>query len=187
MMHLSYAQFPRRRVKQMDLNDIFRFVAPSVRNAALSTAAELQRLGVRYALAGGLAVGAHGYIRATSDVDFLVGDEAFIHHGAFVTFKPGIPIAVEGVRIDYLSPVAFGAPLEDALDHPTVCEGVAVLPMEALIYMKLMAKRRRDLLDVVELVKAGANTLRVREYLKQHAADLLPLFDELASEAVNDL
>jgi hypothetical protein len=114
MMHLSYAQLPRRRVNHVGLTDVFSFVASSVRNAVLTTAAELKRLGVRHALAGGLAVGAHGYIRAASDVNFLVGDEAFDHHGVFMTFKPGVPIAVEGVCIGYLSPVAFGALLEDA-------------------------------------------------------------------------
>jgi hypothetical protein len=54
-MHLSYAQIPRRELKRMDLNETFRFVAEPVREAAVLTAAQLERLGVRYALAGGLA------------------------------------------------------------------------------------------------------------------------------------
>src|SRR5262245_12124278 len=76
-MQLSYAQIPRRQVNLMDIKETFSFVAPKVREAALKTAAQLNHLGIRYALAGGLAVGAHGYIRATTDVDFLVGEEAF--------------------------------------------------------------------------------------------------------------
>ena len=63
----------------MDIKDTFSFVAPKVREAALKTAAQLKHLGIRHALAGGLAVGAHGYVRATTDVDFLVGEEAFDH------------------------------------------------------------------------------------------------------------
>ena len=38
-----------------------------------AAAAQLDRRGVRHWL-GGLAVGAHGFPRATKNVDFLVGD-----------------------------------------------------------------------------------------------------------------
>ena len=185
-MQLSYAQIPRRPVNLMDLKDTFRFVAPSVRDAALNTAAQLRHLGIRHALAGGLAVGAHGYVRATTDVDFLVGEEAFDHQGLLVAFKAGVPIEVNGIRIDYLSPTALGAQLEDVLNQPTMSEGLAVVPVEALLYMKLVAKRRKDIVDVVELIKAGADLTRTRNYLKQYAADLLPLFEELVTEALAD-
>src|SRR6185295_19926185 len=112
-MQLSYAQTPRRPVKLMNLKEVFRFVAPRVRDAAVKTARQLNNLGIRYALAGGLAVGAHGYVRATTDVDFLVGEEAFEHQGSLVAFKPGVPIEVDGIRIDYLSPTALGPQLEE--------------------------------------------------------------------------
>jgi hypothetical protein len=170
----------------MDLKDTFRFVAPRVRNAAVQTAAQLEQMGVRYALAGGLAVGAHGYIRATTDVDFLVGEEAFEHHGTLVTFKTGVPIEVEGIRIDYLSPISLGSQMEETLDHPPTSEGLAIVPIEVLIYMKLVAKRRKDLVDVIELVKAGAALKPVRDYLEKYAGDLVPLFDELVNEALGE-
>lgn len=185
-MQLSYAQISRRRMNQMDLKEVFRFVAPRVRDAAIKTADQLNQLGIRYALAGGLAVGAHGYVRATVVVDFLVGDEAFEHQGSLVAFKAGVPIEVDGVRIDYLSPVSLGPQLEEVLDHPPMNEGLAIIPIEVLIYMKLAAKRRRDLLDVVELVKVGADVKRVREYLQQYASDLVPSFEELVNEAIAD-
>lgn len=185
-MHLSFAQIPRRLVNLMDLKEVFRFVAPRVRDAAIKSAAQLNGLGIRYALAGGLAVGAHGYVRATVDVDFLVGEEAFEHHGSLVAFKAGVPIEVDGVRIDYLSPVALGPQLEEVLDHPAMNEGLAIVPIEVLIYMKLAAKRRRDLVDVIELVKVGADVNRVRDYLKQYASDLVPQFEELVNEALGE-
>ena len=185
-MHLSYAQIPRRRMNNMNLNDIFRFVAPNVRDAAIKTAAQLDSLGIRYALVGGLAVGAYGYIRTTADVDFLVGEEAFEHHGLIVTFKPGVPIEVDGIRIDYLSSVSLGTQMEDILDQPLVSEGIAIISIEALIYMKLVAKRRKDQVDIIELVKTGIDTKRINQYLEQHASDLLPLFNELAEEALAD-
>src|SRR5205085_12303744 len=113
IMHLSYAQIPRRRVKLMDIEQVFRFVAPHVREAAIKAADQLNQLGLRYALAGGLAVGAYGYIRATLDVNFLVGEEAFDRQGMLVAFKAGVPIEVNGVRIDYLSPASLGSQLEE--------------------------------------------------------------------------
>lgn len=182
-MHLSYAQLPRRKVGFMGIKEALDFVSPKVRDAALKTALQLEQLGIRHALAGGLAVGAHGYVRATVAVDFLVGEEAFEHHGVLVTFRPGVPIEVDGVRIDYLSPVALGPQLEEALDDPSLSQGLAVVPIEALIYMKLRARRRQDLLDVVELVNAGADVRRVRLYLEQYGGDLLPVFDALVEEA----
>jgi len=170
----------------MDLKEVFRFVAPRVRDAAIKSAAQLNGLGIRYALAGGLAVGAHGDVRATVDVDFLVGEEAFEHHGSVVAFKAGVPIEVDGVRIDYLSPVSLGAQLEEVLDHPPMNEGLAIVPIEVLIYMKLAAKRRRDLVDVIELVKVGADVNRVRDYLRQYAGDLVPQFEELVNDALSE-
>jgi len=183
-MQLSYAQSPRRRVNIMNLKDIFRFVAPRVRDAAVKTAAQLEHLGIRYALAGGLAVGAHGYIRTTADVDFLVGEEAFERHGLLVTFKPGVPIEVDGIRIDYLSSYSLGSQMEEVLDNASISEGVAVVPIEVLIYMKLVARRRKDQVDVIELIKAGADLKRVRHYLEQYASDLVPFFEELLNEAL---
>jgi len=168
----------------MNLKDIFRFVAPRVRDAAVKTAAQLEHLGIRYALAGGLAVGAHGYIRTTADVDFLVGEEAFERHGLLVTFKPGVPIEVDGIRIDYLSSYSLGSQMEEVLDNASISEGVAVVPIEVLIYMKLVARRRKDQVDVIELIKAGADLKRVRHYLEQYASDLVPFFEELLNEAL---
>jgi len=167
----------------MDLKEVFSFVSPRVCDAAIKSAAQLSDLGIRYALAGGLAVGAHGYIRATTDVDFLVGEEAFEHQGSLVAFKSGVPIEVDGVRVDYLSPASLGPQLEDVLDHPPMNEGLAIVPIEVLIYMNLAAKRCRDLVDVIELVRVGADVNRVRDYLRQYAVDLIPQFEELVNEA----
>ena len=183
-MQLSYAQIPRRHRNRMDLKEVFHFVAPRVREAAIKTAGQLDQLGIRYALAGGLAVGAHGYIRATVDVNFLVGEEAFDHQGSLVAFKAGVPIEVDGVRIDYLSPTSLGPQLEEVLDNPPMDEGLAIVPIEVLIYMKLVAKRRRDMVDVIELVKAGAAVNHVRDYLRQYASDLVLPFEELVNEAL---
>ena len=88
-----------------------------------------------------------------------------------------------GVKIDYLSPVALGPQLEEVLDDPSLSQGLAVVPIEALNYMKLRARRRQDLLDVVGLISAGGDVRRVRQYLEQYAGDLVTMFDGLAEEA----
>jgi hypothetical protein len=170
----------------MDLKEIFNFVSPEIREAAIKTAAQLNHLGIRHALAGGLAVGAYGYIRATTDVNFLVGGEAFEHHGPLVTFKPGVPIEVVGIRIDYLTPLSLGPQLEETLEHPPTSHDLAVIPIEVLIYMKLVARRRKDQMDVIELLRAGVDEKQVRTYLQQYAADLIPLFDDLINEALSE-
>ncbi len=90
------------------------------------------------------------------------------------------------IKIDYLSPVALGSQLEEVLDKPAVSEGLAVVPIEALIYMRLRARRRQDLLDVVKLIDAGADVRRVRLYLEQHAGDLVTMFDGLVEEALEN-
>ena len=185
-LEFSYPRTFRRRLNTMNVKEVFRFVAPKVRDAAITASVQLNDLGIRHALAGGLAVGAHGYVRATIDVDFLIGDEAFQHHGSIVAFKSGVPIEVDGIRIDYLSPASLGPQLEEALDNPNRSEGLAIVPIEALIYMKLAAKRRQDLVDVVGLIRAGADVSLVRSYLKRYADDLIPQFEELVSEAQSD-
>ena len=100
-----------------------------------------------------------------------------------MAFKSGVPIEVNGIRIDYVSPASLGPQMEEVLDHPAISEGLAVVPIETLIYMKLAAKRRKDLVDVVELVKSGADVARVRDYIRRYADDLTPVFEELVTEA----
>jgi hypothetical protein len=42
--------------------------------------------------------------------------------------------------------------------------------------------RKSSLLDVTELLKAGADVTKIRQYLNQHASALLPLFESLLQE-----
>ena len=50
-----------------------------------------------FVVVGGLAIGANGFPRATRDVDFLVGAEAFEHHAdGLVTLRAGVPFQVTG-------------------------------------------------------------------------------------------
>jgi hypothetical protein len=156
-----------------DLGLLRGVVAPEILRAAETASRKLREAGIPHALAGGLAVGAHGYPRTTDDVDFLVGDEAFEKHAeGLVTLKLPL-IAVGSVRVDFVS-------LDDnqqerdeareAVDHPPFSQEVPVVPLPVLIYMKLKAGRQKDIADVVELLKSGRIEIHIIDrYLREHA------------------
>src|SRR5262249_35156052 len=146
-------------------------------SAALTTA------GVRHVVIGGLAVGVHGYPRATKDVDFLVGDEAFKHHaGGLVTMNPAIPIEVNGVAIDYLSP----RPGEDHLAIALAEAPGTFIDVARLVYLKLKASRLQDRADVAGLIKAGLDIDACRAYLATNAPALVRMFDDLVVKAASE-
>src|SRR4051794_8446982 len=125
-----------------DLPDLARLrgvVAPEILTAVEVASRMLREAGIPHALAGGLAVGAHGYPRTTEDVNFLVGDEAFIKHaGGIVTLKVPL-IAVGPVRVDFVSiDEARGeaTQLRSAVENPPLSEQIPVVPLPALVYMK---------------------------------------------------
>src|SRR5262245_30978090 len=123
-----------------DLAQLRWVVAPEILTAAAVASHKLREAGVPHALAGGLAVGAHGYPRTTDDVDFLVGDEAFIQHaGGLVTLRVPL-VAVGKVRVDLISiEEARGERerLRPALEAPSESQHVPIVPPDVLIYLKL--------------------------------------------------
>ncbi len=162
-----------------DLHLLDGVVAPNVLDAMHAASEALKNVGVRHVVVGGLAVGAHGYPRATKDVDFLVGEEAFEHHaGGLVTMKPGAPIQVSGVAIDFLSIGADEKHLEAALANSG-----EIAPAAVLVYLKLKSPRLKDRADVVELIKAGLDAGTVRNYLGANAPMLVPKLDEAVASA----
>lgn len=170
-----------RRGGAPDLRLLDGVVSERVLDAMRAAAQQLSRLGVRHWLVGGLAVGAHGHPRATKDVDFFVGDEAFERHGGgLVTMKPGVPIQANGVVVDHLS-ANEEAFLTEALPSPD--EVLAVAPIEVLLYLKLKSPRAKDRADVVELIKAGADVACTRAFVLEHAPDLVGLLDDATRAA----
>ena len=57
--------------------------------------------------------------------------------------------------------------------------------MEAapLVYMKLKSPRRKDHVDVIEMIKGGIDTKRCREYLAANAPAFAATFDECVAYA----
>lgn len=146
-----------------------------VADAVVASHTALRDLGVPHALCGGVAMAAYGYVRTTRDVDWLTGDDAFERRGLMVVHRPGVPIAVGPVRVDYV-------PLPGAGDYLRADLLVAA-PVEVIIHTKLIAGRMKDRADVLALVEAGAEPSDVVAYLhRAGASKLLPKFENILRE-----
>lgn len=183
----------KREVLQMkhsvpDFNLLDDVVAPKIIEAARTASSAMTAQGIRHVLIGGLAVGAWGYIRATKDADFLVGPEAFNNHaGGIVSLKPGVPISVGGVPVDLLMADQVGE-LDFDQEHPLITRRIPIADVELLVYLKLVAFRRRDKEDIVQLLKNGHSEKEIRKFLENtqrfwSKPNLLGRFDELVQLA----
>lgn len=155
-------------------------VASEVLEAMAVASAALKAAGIRHVVVGGLAVGANGFPRATRDVDFLVGDEAFEHHaGGLVTLRAGIPFQVKGVAVGFLRAEAAEGFLAAALDAApgSIIEG------PPLVYIKLKSPRHKDRTDVIELAKGGLDVDACRAYLSTNAPSFLAELEAAVARA----
>lgn len=169
---------PRRplRLRGPDMLEAATAVSERIMLAAFDASKQLESLGIQHAIIGGIAVGAHGAPRATKDIDFLVREQDAFNGTKFLSFKPGVPIAVDGVQIDYLTPEGdeeYVELLRGALENAPLSEGMPVIELEPLIIMKLQAGRRRDLDDVQRLLEQADTEHYVRKYISEHAPVLL--------------
>jgi hypothetical protein len=156
-------------------------VAREVLEAMEVASAALTSAGIRHVVVGGLAVGANGFPRATRDVDFLVGDEAFEHHaGGLLTLRAGVPFQVRGVAVDFIG----AEPTEGFLAAALEAEPGSIIEGPPLIYMKLKSPRHKDRTDVIELIKGGLDVDACRVYLSEHAPALVAEFDGALARAV---
>ncbi len=154
--------------------------------AAKAVSEAFRKAGVRHTLVGGLAVGVRGYPRYTKDIDFLVGDEAFDHSGLIVSPKAGLPIRYGTIDVDWVSMTdGERAEFERYLETPTEGE-VPVIESPALVLMKLIAGRQRDLADVVELIKAGIDVDATRSLVTSMRPPLLRQLDDLIEKAESE-
>lgn len=137
-------------------------------------AARLAEHRIAYAVIGGMALAAHGFVRPTEDVDVLMtplGLEQFrsglvglgyapAFNGALKTFRD----TETGVRIEVITqgeypgdgepkPVVFPDPSDISIDE----SGISVVGLPTLVELKLASglsapHRLRDLADVQELI-----------------------------------
>jgi len=136
--------------------------------------AKLKELGVPYAVAGGMSLVAHGYVRTTDDVDILTTEEGLrkTHQqldglGYAPPFKgsKNLRDTETGVRIEFLvaggfpgdgkpKPVAFPSPAAASVE----IDGIRYLQLSTLVELKLASgisapHRLKDLADVQELIR----------------------------------
>lgn len=156
-----------------------------VHKAMRKLCAALESDGIAYAVAGAMALNAHGYRRVTTDVDVLLTRDGLAmfkakHLGrGWVERFPGSKGMRDtefNVKIDVLITGDFpgdGKPKSVAFPDPGVAArgaGVMVLPVKHLVELKLAsgltnADRMKDLADVQELIRAAGLPIELGEEL----------------------
>ena len=179
-----------RPTRLLSLTDLERIAMKAeVVAAARVVSRQLEQASIRHLLVGAVAVGVHGWPRATSDVDVLVGPEAW-EAGPGDSRAPRVELVPEihGVGIDYLPLDVAGDFLLEAFDRAIRTEDVPISPVEVVIMTKLLRMAMRDQADVVELVKAGLfEPQEVTSYLDAHAPMLTSRFAALVEQARQEL
>jgi hypothetical protein len=157
--------------------------------------AEAQRLGVRAAVCGGLAVQLYGFTRATNDIDFVADQFLLWPEVRRLTFggaqyklqlSDGTAVPLDWiVRSDGYEEL-YRAALADAV--PTDA-GFWIVTAEWLVILKMFAQRGKDYLDALWLLRADGLIDRnlVVELLHKHllrtAAYFVPEMRKLFLEA----
>jgi hypothetical protein len=184
LLRRQFTMAPRHHSKRKghpDLAAEFEVVNATIETAARVASARLTELGVRHVLVGGLAVGAYADPRATKDVDFLVGPEAWPTSGIIVSPIPGLPVQVGKVAVDTLLAPAEAPGIEEALERGIESEGIPVAPPEVVVLMKLIADRPRDRYDVASLLEVVNHDV-IRDYVQRFGPDYLPALEAAIQE-----
>jgi hypothetical protein len=130
---------------------------------------KLERVGIAYAIVGGMAVNAHQHRRTTGDVDFLItsdGLAAFVSLYKSSEFQPiagrsrrFVDVAT-GIMFDFVIAGMFpgnGKPGPIAFPDPRSASEIidehCFVKLAILIELKLAAHRHKDFGDVVELIR----------------------------------
>ena len=160
--------------------------------ATLALARRLDAESIPYAIAGAMALGAHGYERVTTDVNVLLTRDglarlksAQLGRGYVEKFpgSKGLRDAEHGVPIDILiagefpgdglpKPVVFPDPATLAVEG----ERFRILPLSTLIELKLASgisapHRLKDLADVLEIVRAAKLPVELAADLNPYVRD----------------
>ncbi len=182
--HRSFQSNQRQPSTMPDLRLLVGVVSDRILTAMYESSSQLARCGVPHAVAGALAVGAYGCPRATKDVDFLVGDEAFVvHPSGIVTLRDGVPIRSGTVSVDTLSREPDELALVGAVEDAPASQNVGVVPLDCLVYLKLKSPRQKDIADVVELLKFGHDRVMLREMLSRTSPHLIAKLDKAIAQA----
>jgi len=166
----------QRLEKALEDADGFFMKTGKLYQAAFALARRLDDAKIPYAIAGALALGAHGYERMTADVDLLLTAEGlerfkrlYLGRGYVEKFagSKGMRDAETGISIDVLLAGDFpgdGRPKPVVFPDPAVAavegERFRILALPRLVELKLASgmtapHRLKDLADVLELIRAA--------------------------------
>jgi len=150
-----------------------------VRERLLRASKTLEAAGVRYAVIGGNAVAAwvstvnEGAARNTRDVDVLVDPDDFAQArqameaaGFVYRHVAGIDLFLDGpgARAEDAVHVIFARqkvrpdsvePAPDVAETVRLAEGLRVVPLDALVRMKLTSFRRKDQVHLLDMIGVG--------------------------------
>jgi len=171
-------------------------------------AARLDELGVPYAVVGGMALVAHGYIRTTEDVNVLVTPDGLRRIRRELEGRGYLPAfggsrrlrdTRSGVRIKFVLAGQFpgdGKPKAVAFPEPAAVavdiDGIRYVPLPTLIELKLASGmtnpgRLRDLADVQELIRALQLPADFADQLNPYVRDKFQeLWSALAADAAGE-
>lgn len=165
---------------RVDFDKALESVSPKVRQAYELSHEALRVMGIPHVVIGGLAVNAHGHHYTTKDVDYLVDEkDAFDGTGLVVTHKRGVPFTVDGVDIDFVMErpeYPEGVRLEMRKSIETARkrnDKVVIVADWLLVWMKLNARRSKDMAAVEGLIQAGLDVESVREALSAVGPELV--------------
>lgn len=180
-----------------------------VHRAMVQLAQRLEAAGVPYAVAGAMALNAHGYQRVTTDVDILLTEDGlrafkaqWLGRGYVERFpgSRGMTDTIHRVRIDVRVSGAFpgdGEPkpvrFPDPAGLPASDAPIRFLPLETLIELKLASgmtapHRLKDLADVMELIKTAELSRGLSEQLDPYVrARYVELWDAAQGAALDEL
>jgi hypothetical protein len=197
VQELRGRELERRFEEVLDRLGAFFMGDSPVHQAAEQIARLLAEAGIDYTIAGALALGAHGFVRATEDVDVLVTREGLARFKGewlgrgYVNVRPGgkaVRDAAHGVRIDFLiagdypgdglpKPVAFPEPALAGVDAGKY----RILRLPRLVELKLASgmtapHRLQDLADVMRLIRSASLPRELAQELDPYVR---AKFDEL--------
>ncbi|MFO0748530.1 MAG: hypothetical protein U1F43_23120 [Myxococcota bacterium] len=183
------------------------FMADSpVHRALTRICAILDREEIPYALAGAMAMNAHGYERVTKDIDLLMTPEGLaafkkqnLGLGYLERFagSKGFRDTEQNVPIDVLMSGEYpgdGKPKPVRFPDPSVATRIGemnVLPIEKLVELKLASglsaeHRGKDLVDVQELVRYAKLPLELADSLDASVRDEYRKRWQLAQASMRD-
>ena len=163
----------------------------SLRDSLVLLLTRLQKRSVDSALVGGVALAAHGVVRGTRDLDFLVPaeQEPAVHEVmqelGFEVLARGASVSsyvLEHLRVDFLlARREYGRRMLERAGQVSLARHLAVkvVQVEDLIALKLQAlvsdpRRGRDRADVEALLRSAAATVnmdQVRDYARAIGAE----------------